>query len=612
MSEKIVDDKIEEIRDRTDMVELVSSYVSLKRSGVNHFGLCPFHSEKSPSFSVNSARQRYHCFGCGEDGDAFSFLMKMEGLSFPEAIRTLGERVGVEVTQERPDPQQEKRRRERETLLRINERVAGFYHRILMKSPEGEEARRYLKSRGYDAQIATKFQLGYAPDRWETLTRFLDKEGIDRERSRQLGLIRPGKEGRSDYDLFRGRLIFPIDGNDRQIVAFGGRLLGEGQPKYINSPESPLYHKGRVLYGLARSREAIRRAGEVMIVEGYFDLLALYRAGIENVVATCGTALTEEHARMVKRYADTVRLLFDQDKAGQTATFRAMEALLPAGLSVSVVELEAGDDPDTFLSRQGNDAFSARMEQARSAMEVFIDAVFAEHGDTIEGQARAAEKAASKLSLLAHDMERDLYLKRLAERSGIDVHLLRGRQKKASAGASYNRRQARMSSPPPPPEPPGGRAQPNANPAPQFSREDQPVEVKAQHMLISLMVWEPGHRGRVAEEGPEHLFADPAARELAGKLLDLFDEQDEWEREELLGRLSEEQKTLLSGILVEKEVLEEDPDRIFEDCRKMREKIRLKKRSRELTTLIRDAEKTGNRDEVQRLLREQIDIKKKL
>ncbi|NIR60506.1 MAG: DNA primase, partial [Gammaproteobacteria bacterium] len=342
MSGRISDDKIEEIRDRTDMVQLVSSYVSLKRSGVNHFGLCPFHSEKSPSFSVNSARQRYHCFGCGEDGDAFSFLMKMEGLSFPEAIRTLGERVGVVVEEERPDPEAERRRRERETLHRINETVADFYHRILMKSPEGEPARRYLKGRGYDGTIAARFQLGYAPEGWETLAGFLDREGVEAERARVLGLIRPGKDGRSDYDLFRGRLIFPIDGKGGRVAAFGGRTLGDGQPKYINSPESPVYHKSRVLYGMDRSREAIRRAGEVIVVEGYFDLLALYRAGIENVVATCGTALTEDHARMIRRYADTVRLLFDQDEAGRTATFRAMEALLPAGLSVSVVALEAG------------------------------------------------------------------------------------------------------------------------------------------------------------------------------------------------------------------------------------------------------------------------------
>ncbi|NIQ93635.1 MAG: toprim domain-containing protein, partial [Desulfuromonadales bacterium] len=290
----------------------------------------------------------------------------------------------------------------------------------------------------------------------------------------------------------------------------------------------------------------------------------LYRAGIENVVATCGTALTEDHARMVRRYADTVRLLFDQDEAGRTATFRAMEALLPAGLSVSVVALEAGDDPDTFLAREGGEAFAERLAQARPVMEFFIDVAFDEGGDSVEGQARAAEQVAGKLSLLSRDFERDLYLKKLAERSGIDVELLRRKQEEAAKKrASAPRRPASPPSPQAPPPVPPSQAPPPEPPAPQGrarpeqERQQPTVDLKAQHMLLSLMFWEAAHRRRVAEEGPEKLFADPAARALAARILTLYDEREEWSREELIDRLSADQKSLLSGILLEKEVLEE-------------------------------------------------------
>ena len=262
MTGRIPEEIIQEIRERTDIVEVVSGYLPLKRSGANHQGLCPFHGEKTPSFNVNSTRQIFHCFGCGVGGNVFAFLMQIEGLSFPEAVRRLGERAGVEVPEEAPSPTEQRRREEQERLVRINEVACDFYHRVLLEAPEGATARSYLRQRGYDGEVARRFRLGFAPDSWDALAKHLAQKGFDPELFRErLGLTRPGREGRGDIDLFRRRLLFPIFDLRGQVVAFGGRVLDDALPKYINSPESPIYHKGRTLFGLYQAREAMRREG---------------------------------------------------------------------------------------------------------------------------------------------------------------------------------------------------------------------------------------------------------------------------------------------------------------------------------------------------------------
>ncbi len=292
MTGQISEAKIGEVRERTDIVELVSQYVSLKRSGANHMGLCPFHSEKSPSFSVNAARQFFHCFGCGVGGDVFSFLMKIEGLAFPDAVRRLADRVGIELEEKSLSPEEELQRQQRDRLFQVNDVAAEYFHQLLMEHPAGEPARRYLKERGYGRKAAGEYQLGYALESWDDLRQHLEKKGLAAEDIRTLGLIRPSKQDRGDYDLFRGRLIFPIHDLNGRVVAFAGRVLDDAKPKYMNSPESPIYHKGKVLFGLYQARQAMRQSGEVLLVEGYFDQLALQRAGFPQVVATCGTALT--------------------------------------------------------------------------------------------------------------------------------------------------------------------------------------------------------------------------------------------------------------------------------------------------------------------------------
>lgn len=278
MSGQISESKINEIRERTDIVELISQYVSLKHSGANHTGLCPFHSEKTPSFSVNSARQFFHCFGCGVGGDVFSFLMKTEGLVFPDAVRLLAERAGVELEEHIPTPEEEQRERQRERLYRVNEVAAAYFHQLLMEHPAGEPARQYMKIRGYGRKASGEYQIGFSSS-WDGLRIHLEEQGLDAEDARILGLLRPGKQDLGDFDSLRGRLIFPVYDLSGRVVAFAGRVLDDSKPKYINSPESLVYHKGRVLFGLYQARQAMRQCGEVLLVEGYFDQLALYRAG---------------------------------------------------------------------------------------------------------------------------------------------------------------------------------------------------------------------------------------------------------------------------------------------------------------------------------------------
>ncbi|MDX9709542.1 MAG: DNA primase [Trichloromonas sp.] len=597
MTGQIAEGTIREIRERADIVEVVSAYVALKRSGHNHLGLCPFHGEKTPSFNVNSAKQIFHCFGCGVGGDVFSFLMRMEGLAFPEVVRKLGERVGIRIEEETVSPAELRRREERERLARINEVACDYYHQILLDGPEGAPGRQYLRQRGYDGETARAFRLGFAPERWDGLAEHLTRKGFDAKEARELGLIRPGKEGRGDYDLFRNRLLFPIIGLGGKVAAFGGRVLDDRLPKYLNSPESPLYHKGRMLYGLAQGREAMRKNDTAIVVEGYFDHLALHRAGFANAAATCGTALTEEHGRLLQRYAKKVLLLFDQDRAGRKATFRAMEVLLPLGLSVAVVPLDAGEDPDSFLRKAGPEAFGERLSQARPVLEVYLDALLDEQGDGIEGQARATEEFLARLKLVPSEIERGLYLRNLAQRTGLAQNLL---EKKLSLPVAPSAPVA-----PPAPRPP---ATPPRRVATGPSRE-----IKAQDWLLRLLLNDAGARAEVAGKGVGELFLDPDRQKIAEEILARGQEEENLTESLIFERLGEEQKAILSGILVKDEkAFADEQGRILQDCRRTVRQETLKRRIRELDDEIRRAEEQGDTERAAACQAERLRLSREL
>jgi DNA primase len=516
----IPDEKIQQMRDGFDIFELVSRYVQLKRSGANHVGLCPFHAEKSPSFSVNTGRQMFKCFGCGVGGDVFEFLMRVEGLNFPEAAQRIAGEMGIDIEERKLSAEEDRRRQEREKLQRVNAVAAEFFHRQLLDSPEAEGCRQYLNKRGYGRTSAAEYQLGYAPDSWDALTNHLRQQGVDLAEARTLGLIRSRDKGDGDYDLFRGRLIFPIHDLSGRIVAFGGRILGDGQPKYINSPESPIYHKGQILFGLYGARQAIRQASEVILVEGYFDQLALARAGVSNAVATCGTALTTEHAQLIKRYAKRALLLFDNDKAGRSATFKSMDLLLPSGLETSVVELEAGEDPDSFLQKRGKEAFAEKQAAARPVIELFMQDRLAEASAGASGVSRAAQQILEKLVLLPNPLELDLCVKELARRTGIEVDLLRDQFEQIKRQQQErSARMKRVSAPvvvpgtelPPEPTQSGVSVLPKSQP--------RRLLTSADSKLLKLMVFEAEVRQQVASQGVETFFVESFACHLAEELV---------------------------------------------------------------------------------------------
>lgn len=422
----IPEEKVREVAERLSIVDVVGEYVSLKRSGANYTGLCPFHGEKTPSFNVNPGREIFHCFGCGAGGNIFSFVMKIEGLSFPEAFRKLAARAGVAVEERPLTTAEQQALRDRETQRSIMLLAAQRYRDILTRHPDGAAARSYLQKREVDPDTAAAYGLGCAPARRDSLVQLLQEKGLSLEIAANLGVIRKGERGW--YDLLHGRLIFPIRDAQGQPIGFAGRVLDDGLPKYINSPESPLYRKSSVLFGIDLALREIRLSRSVIIVEGYFDHLALYRAGIRNVLATCGTALTDGHIALLKKHAEQVFLLFDSDKAGRSATVRAMELCLEQRLPVYVISLPQGDDPDSFLQNHGGEAFQEQIQTARPAFEQFLLWLLAKTPpDSVDRRVRLIDEIAPRFRRISDPVERNLYEKEICRLLGIDPPAFRRR-----------------------------------------------------------------------------------------------------------------------------------------------------------------------------------------
>lgn len=359
---RIPEELIDSIRSQADIVDVVSDYVTLRRSGKNYLGLCPFHDEKTPSFSVNQERQMFHCFGCGKGGSVFTFLMEHENVTFVEAVHHIARRLHITI----PDtPGEREAGSEAESLARVTRFAALFFHDRLLNSHRDSVVRRYAEQRGLTEETIKSFGLGYAPDSWNDLLSAAREKGIGADWLVKAGLAKTGEQ--RTYDAFRKRLIFPIQAPSGRVVGFGGRALSdEDQPKYLNSPESPIYRKGQVLYGLYQARDALRRQGQALVVEGYMDLLGLHEQGIQGVVALCGTALTREQARILARYGQQAYLVYDSDQAGVRATWRAIEPLVESGLWTRIVRLPEGYDPDSYVREHGQDGFMKLVEQADS------------------------------------------------------------------------------------------------------------------------------------------------------------------------------------------------------------------------------------------------------
>jgi DNA primase len=416
---RIADDTIEEVRRASDIVDVLSQYLQLRKRGRNYLALCPFHQEKTPSFNVSPDKQMYHCFGCGVGGNVFTFVMEHEKVSFVEAVRSLALRAGITLPAEGAGGRPEGT--EHEGLYDACKTAGLYYYDTLVHSVEGKLALEYFRHRGFTDATITRFGLGYSRNSWDGLVTLAAERKLDPDQFEKAGLLIRREDG-TRYDRFRGRAMFPIFSPSGRPVGFGARKMREDDPlgKYINSPETPIYVKSRSLYGLFQSKEAIRAQEFAVLVEGYADLISVYQAGVENIVASSGTALTEEQIQLIARYAKAVTLVYDADSAGSKATIRGVDLIIENGLDVRVATLPEGEDPDSFVRKNGGDAFRQRLASAVSFLD-FKASTFRDQGllSTPEGKTRAVRSIVETIAKVKDEIKRNFYIKNVAENYGI-------------------------------------------------------------------------------------------------------------------------------------------------------------------------------------------------
>ena len=495
MKGHIPGDKIEEIKQRTDIVQLISEYVTLKKAGKNFLGLCPFHKEKTPSFTVSHDKQMFYCFGCGEGGHALAFLMKVSNMTFPEAARHLARKTGIII----PDPAMSDQEREqygvREQIYRINEAATRFFTSRLF-SESGLSAREYLKKRGIREDVVREFRLGYADEEWRSLKSYFEQKNVALTMVSQAGLIAAKEEAaekgeQNYYDRFRGRLIFPIEDAGGRVMAFGGRIVSAGEPKYLNSPETPVFSKGKNLYGLMRAKEGIRKSGYAILVEGYFDLISLWNAGLTNVVASLGTAFTAEQVELLRRYTGQVAVLFDADEAGKKALQRSIQLFLSGGVQAKAVVLPEKYDPDDYVREFGREHLEKIIDQAPSVIDYYIDHLVGEKV-SLEEKRDAVREALRFVASFGDAIERNLFLKRISEKLGIDQEVLK---KEAT--------------------------RPRESPAPTGRVPEKPLMAldKVEFSLILFMLQHTASIAQVEASGALDCFADGELKQLGAEII---------------------------------------------------------------------------------------------
>jgi len=428
---------IESIRERISVVDIVGQEVTLKRKGGSMMGLCPFHQEKSPSFSVVPQKGIYHCFGCGEGGDIFAFVQKTRGLAFYEAVKELAEQAGVTIQERELSPEELRRIRARAGLHEICQLASEYFHSVLLTRAEGKDALSYVKKRGVSDESIQTFKIGYAPEAWDGLLNHLHTQGVTVEQAVAAGLARwrePGNARRGAYDLFRDRIIIPILDRRGRPIAFGGRILTDrdGAPKYVNSPETDIYKKSKTLYGLSHALSSIQRNNRMLVVEGYFDVIALHQAGFAETVATCGTSLTEQHLRSIRTLTNTVIALFDADEAGMRAAERSLPLFFSAGIEPLRLTVEGAKDPDEFIQEFGANAFEDLMVKSEPLYEVVLRRVAKRHGPTPGGRQRSVDDLAPILRRL-DGASRDAQLERTASVLRVSSRSVREKVGRAEA-----------------------------------------------------------------------------------------------------------------------------------------------------------------------------------
>jgi DNA primase len=521
----ISEQKIAEIRQVARISEFITPHVALKRRGRALLGLCPFHNEKTPSFSVDDERGFYHCFGCSAGGNVFKFLMEIERLTFPEAVRKVADRYGIEVPEtdapvERRDP----------SFYEINVSAARYYRRFLCESEHGQRFRDYLGARAIDEAAAERFLIGAASPSGTGLVRWLAREGVDLRKAAALGLV--VSRGGHAYDRFRDRLMFPIRDSQGRVIGFGGRQIESGEgPKYLNSPESEVYQKSRALYGIYEARDALRRGSTVLLVEGYMDVIALHQAGVEHAVATCGTALTLDQARMIRRHAGEVVALFDGDAAGKRAAARSFPIFIEAGLWAKGMTLPESEDPDSFVRARGPEELQRRLAQAVPLAEAYVEHSATEAGGDSSALARVGADLAAVLAKVSDPFEYDLLLRKAAHWTGFSQDVLRRQARHASAAAaSAVQRHAHAGH--------AGAGKRGGAPGPE-------------ELVVTLLLGHPELIARVAESGLVERMESSVWRDIARDILAAGDAGTGFDTAQALERLPDFWRTRMAARLTE-------------------------------------------------------------
>lgn len=566
---------IDQIRNGTDIVEVISSYVPLKKTGRSYKAPCPFHNEKTPSFVVSPDKQIYHCFGCGAGGNVFSFLMKHENLEFPEAVEMLAQKAGI------PLPHESASSRAASSLAnqlyKVEELACAYFEACLAKDRAAQE---YLSGRGVGPETARSLKIGLAPGGWQGLAAHLVKQGVSGELAEKAGLVIAGEKG-GYYDRFRNRITFPIIDMRNRILGFGARVMDASLPKYINSPETPIYSKGRNLYGLNLSKDAIKKAGSALIVEGYLDFIVPYQAGVRNIIATLGTALTVDQVKLLKRFTETVVMVYDPDAAGEAASIRNLDLFLTEDMNVYVAELTGGLDPDSFIRKSGAEEFLALIKRSRNIFDYKFEKL-AQRIDTrtLHGKTRLVAEMLPTISKINNAVFRSGLVRRLSEKLSVDEDAIKTELKKLKPSG-------------------GGEPPPMA-----------PADVKrdagnAEKVILALLL----DGGSAVDRIIAHLaideFRDSSIRDIASVIYGMRKEQIEVNPAWLISRMG---NNTAAAVLVSEavSVLEMllDKEKALEDCIARIKKDNLKDRLSRIQEAIRQAHSQHDEEKVRRLVTE--------
>jgi DNA primase len=574
------DEVVLEVKERADIVSVVSRYLTLTKRGKNYIALCPFHAEKTPSFTVSQEKELFHCFGCGKGGDVFGFVMEMESIDFPEALKMLANQTGVKLPERRAGRTGKSPYAD---LYDLNKMAMEFYHKFLTEDNRGKDALSYLEGRGIKRDTIESFAIGFAPEEWDVLSNYACNKGVKEDLLIRNSLAARGKSG--IYDYFRQRILFPIRDNRGRLAGFAGREFGGISPKYLNSPDTPIFTKRKILYGYHAARSQIRSSGEVIIVEGYTDLITLFQEGIRNVVAPMGTALTDEQASFLARNARTATLVYDCDEAGLKATFRAGDLFLKYGMGVNVAQLPEGEDPDSFVLRKGIKAFDQAVRKAQDVFDLKVR-ILKEKGflESVDGRRVSTEHLLKTLAVTRDDVIKDIYLGKAAEALGLDRKTLERKLEETRSRPTKIRKRRTGSE----------------------ETEFQKLEGMVERYIVQLMLMGEEFISRVHECLSGDDFSDPLMRKAFSELSGLYKTSGSLTSDKVMNEIPEDLKSLISELYLTTDEVT-DPDKILQDCLRKIEAGKVKRQMQEIEEQL-----NGTEDDDEDLAVKYYDLKKRL